>query len=163
MQNRYWNKMTQYKYETIYLQGYLGRNVKIDRRIRIVLAVASTSSIAAWAKWQNFAFYWSLIIVISQVFSAINDYLPYKKRIKEISDLLSELSIIYNDVEKDWQRVASGSLSDNEINELCYTYSELWIKTDNKYFNDDYLPVNKKCKEYAEEMKNEYFNNVFGG
>lgn len=162
MQNTYWNKMTQYRFEVIYLQNYLGRNVKIDRYIRIALAVTSASSIAAWAQWQKLAFWWGLIIVVSQVISAINDYLPYKKRIKEISDLLNELSIIYNDVERSWQKVANGSLTDDEINELCYNYSGQWIKADNKYFNDDFLPHNEKCKKCAEDMKNAYFNSIFG-
>ena len=162
MQSTYWNKMTQYKYEIFYLENYLGRNVKIDRMIHICLAIASASSIAAWAHWQKLAFVWGLIIVVSQVVSAI-DYLPYKKRIKEISDLLNEFSIIYNNVEKDWQKVANGSLSEDDINDLCYSYSGEWIKADNKFFKDDHLPQNKDCKECAENMKNSYFNCVFGG
>ena len=155
--------MTQYRFDVIYLQNYLGRNVKIDRTIRIFLAIASASSIAAWAQWQNLAFLWGLIIVISQVVSAVNEFLPYKRRIKEISNLLNELSIIYNDVERNWQKVANGSLTEDEINDLCYSYSGQWIKADNKYFKDDYLPQNKKCKEHAEDEKNAYFNSLFGG
>ena len=54
--------------------------------------------------------------MLSQVISVINDLLPYKKRIKELSNLEAELSIIYYDVEKNWLSVASGKMTEDEIN-----------------------------------------------
>ena len=99
--------------------------------------------------------------MISQVVIAVNEVLPYKKRIKELSDLRSELTPIYNSMEKSWHDVANGSLTEDEINELCYSYVEQWNQTDDKYFKRDALPQIKKCKEIAEAEKELYYKTNF--
>ena len=102
MQKTYWNKLTQFKYSLCYFDAHLSRCVKINRTIKICCAVASSAAIAAWATWQNLSFWWGLIIVASQVMTAVNEFLPYKKRIKELSDIKAALTPVYNDMEKDW-------------------------------------------------------------
>lgn len=159
MQEIYWKKLTQSKYVLCYLDAHFSRYVKMDRFIKIFCAVASSAAIAAWATWQKLSFWWGLIIVISQVVIAVNEVLPYKKRIKELSDLRSELTP--NSMEKSWHDVANGSLTEDEINELCYSYVEQWNQTDDKYFKRDALPQIKKCKEIAEAEKELYYKTNF--
>ena len=57
MQNTYWGKMTQFKYSIYYLEAHMLRSVRINRWIRIILAIASSASIAAWTQWQGLAFF----------------------------------------------------------------------------------------------------------
>ena len=161
MQEIYWKKLTQSKYALCYFDANFSRCVKIDRFIKIFCAVASSAAIAAWAAWQNLSFWWGLIIVISQVVTAVNEVLPYKKRIKELSDLRSELTPIYNNMERSWHDVANGSLTEEEINELCYSYIEQWNQTDDIYFKSDVLPQIKKCMEIAEAEKELYYKTNF--
>lgn len=161
MQKIYWNKLTQRKYALCYFNAHFSRCVKIDRSIKIFCAIASSSAIAAWVAWQNLNFWWGLIIVTSQVVTAVNEILPYKKRIQELSDLRSELTPIYNNMEKSWHDVANGSLTEDEINELCYYYIEQWNQIDDKYFKSDALPEITKCEKIAENEKNIYFKNYF--
>ena len=157
MQKTYWKKLTQYKFNLFYFDAHFSRCVRMDRRIKIFCAIASSAAIAAWATWQKISFLWGLIIVISQVVTAINEILPYKKRIEELSNLRSELTPIYNNMEKDWYDVANGSLTENEINDRCYSYMEQWRQIDDKYFKSDALPRISKCMEAAEIEKNSYF------
>lgn len=161
MQKTYWNKLTQRKYALCYLDAHFSRCVKIDRFIKIFCAIASSSAIAAWVAWQNLSFWWGLIIVISQVVTAVNEVLPYKKRIQELSGLRSELTPIYNNMEKSWHDVANGSLTEDEINELCYSYVEQWNQVDDKYFKNDALTKLKKCMNTAETAKEIYFETNF--
>ena len=163
MQKTYWIKMTQYKFSILYLQNYMGRNIKIDRLLKIMVAVMSAGSIAAWANWQNLSMLWGFIIALAQVISAINEFLPYKNRTKEISNLLGEFTYLYNEVEKNWKNVADGSMEEEDINNLCYDFSKKWLEIDNKYFQEDHLPQNSNCIKKAEIEKNEYFKNMFGG
>lgn len=161
MQETYWNKLTQYKFCLCYFDMHFSRCVCIDRRIKIFCAIASSTAIAAWATWQKLSFLWGLIIVLSQVITAINEILPYKKRIEELSNLRSELTPIYNSMEKIWHDVANGSLTENAIKDRCYSYVEQWSQIDDKYFKSDALPRISKCLEAAEKEKNSYFETNF--
>ncbi len=153
--------MTQYKFSIYYLEEYMLHCVKCNRTIKIILAITSAASIAAWTKWQNLDFIWGLIIALSQVLSVINDILPYKKRILEISNLQAELSTIYYDVEKNWLKVANGKLTEKEINTMCYKFVNKWNETNNKYFKNDSLPQKSKYIKEAEIKKDRYFENNF--
>ena len=163
MIQNYWAKMTQYKYDLFYLESYLEKSVKTSRVIKILLAVFSSGSIAAWATWQNLAFIWGFVIAASQVFSAISSYFPYQKRIKEISNMKLELSHLYYQVEKDWNDIANGVINVTEVNDICYKYKEQWETISDRYFVEDVLPHNEKCKAYAENEKDKYFKTNFGG
>lgn len=161
MQETYWRKLTQFKYSLCYFDAHLARCVKIDRTIKICCAIASSSAIAAWATWQGLGFLWGLVIVISQVTMAVNEFLPYKTRIKELSNIKAALTPIYLDMEKEWFFVSNGERTAEQINERCYQFAQQWNSIDDAYFVDDTLPQVKKCMEYAEKTKNTYFNTNF--
>ena len=95
MQLRYWNQMTQFKYELYYFSVCFERCVKLNRHIKIVIAIASSSAIAAWTQWTQLSCLWGLIIVIGQLIGVINEYLPYQQRIKELSEMQPELNALY--------------------------------------------------------------------
>lgn len=82
MQEKYWNYMVQIKAWTFYLDIYAEDSYKWDRRINIYGAIASSSSIAAWTIWRNWSFIWAAIIAISQVLTAIKQYLPFGRKVK---------------------------------------------------------------------------------
>ena len=71
MQEKYWYYMVQVKSSIFYLDIYAERSYKWDRRINAYGAIASSSSIAAWAIWKDFSYIWAVIIAISQVLFSI--------------------------------------------------------------------------------------------
>lgn len=119
MQETYWKRLTQYKFSLYYFGAHMEKCVKISRSIKIVCAVASSASIAAWATWQQLSFWWGLIIAASQVLVAVNEFLPYTKRIQELSNMKAALTPVYNKMEKEWFSVANGSITEEEINKKC--------------------------------------------
>ncbi len=161
MQQTYWNKMYYYKYSFFYFNQHFAKAVKIDRCIKIILAIASSASIGAWANWSNLAFLWGLIIVAAQVVSAVNEFLPYKKRIPELSALLAQSSALYILVEREWYNVASGKYTEEEINDLTYDFAQRWSEIDSKFFSSDSLPVNTELQESAEKEAQKYFSTTF--
>ena len=162
MQLQYWNMMTLQKYSLIYLNKHFENSVKIDRRIKIFMAIASCSSIAAWTIWQQFAYIWGVIIAISQLIGAIYEILPFKKRIEELSSLKSELSALYLLIERIVSRF-KWRYSEAEINDLIFKHRNDWDTIDEKYFKDDVLPVNEEFREIAEDECERYFCIRFGG
>jgi hypothetical protein len=158
----YWAMMTNNMYALFYLNEHFERCVKLDRVITIFLAVAASSAIASWAIWQQFGFVWAVIVAGSQVITVINTYLPYKKRIKQINSLKDRLVPIYNEIESKWFDVSSGKLSKSSINKLHYEFTKKWSMAQEEFFNDDTLPSVERFKRKAEELKDKYFENLFG-
>ena len=138
MQEKYWNYMVQIKAWTFYLDIYAEDSYKWDRRINIYGAIASSSSIAAWTIWRNWSFIWAAIIAISQVLTAIKQYLPFGRRLKYLQPFIEDMKLLYLKMEYDWYKVAAGELSETEINGLLYSYKK------------EYSGM--KCREGIEKM-----------
>jgi hypothetical protein len=135
--------------------------VKTDRTLRIIIAALSSGSIASWAIWDNLAWLWSIIIATTQMLSIVNDYLPYKKRIKELFELKTKLIPIYDHMEHEWYNVSSGILSEKEINDMLSDIKAEWSKVRMQFFSSDNLPRNEKFLEIADVTKLEYFKTSF--
>lgn len=163
MQSRYWNTMTQYKFNLCYYSRHYNSCILINRCITIILAVFSSGAMATWIVEEKIGFFCGLIIVLMQVLSVVNEFLPYKKRIQDLSEMITKLSSIYDDMESKWFTVASGEIENKEINELLYSYKKKWSNTTNKYLVVDSLPENEKIVLKANEDKEKYFYNMFSG
>ena len=163
IQERYWSSLTDKKFALYYIEAHFAKSIQINRTIKIIMAIASCSSIAAWTIWKQFAFVWGVIIAISQVVGVINEYLPYQKRIEDISNLKSEWSVIFLSMEKEWLNVSNGNMTEGEINDLLFQFEKEWNEADDKYFQEDSLPQNKKCYDYAEDKMMLYFERQYGG
>ena len=88
--------MVQIKAWTFYLDIYAEDSYKWDRRINIYGAIASSSSIAAWTIWRSWSFIWAAIIAISQVLTAIKQYLPFGRRLKYLQPFIEDLNKLWN-------------------------------------------------------------------
>lgn len=161
MQENYWNFMTQCRFSIFYLNAHFSSYVKRERLINIFLALTSSSVIAAWAIWQSYNFVWAFIIALAQVLTVVNNYLPYKKRISEISDLKAKLGAICNDIEYRWYEVSNETLTDEDINKLRYEFNKKWTEVDEKAFTDDALPYNENYHKTASDKNEIYFKNMF--
>ncbi len=84
-QANYWNLFYDLNVYFHYLQIYQERDQAVIRYIGIFTAVTSSSSIAAWAIWQNVSWLWAIIIALSQVLNVVVSFLPYRQREKNIA------------------------------------------------------------------------------
>ena len=162
MKDRYWFTMIDKKYTIYYLSKYFEESVKINRVIKIIGAVASCSSIAAWTIWKEYAFVWGAIIALSQVISAINEFLPYQRRVEDISNLKTEFEKLYLEYEEKWYPISKGLMPDEEINNYLFELENKWHDIDSKYFTDDILSHNSKCEKFAQNQTDNYFKDKFG-
>lgn len=153
--------MCQIKAWIFYLDVYTEDSYRWDRIINIVVAIASSKSIAAWAIWQKYSFVWSIIIAISQVLTTIKGFLPYSKRLKMLVPFMEDLKFLYNKVEYNWFKVASGDLSEHEINELLYSFKDEFANIENKNLKEETLLEKDNFREIADRKNDEYFANNF--
>lgn len=161
MQEKYWRYMVQVKAWTYYLDLYQEDSYKWDRIINIFSAVVSSTSIAAWAIWQEFSFVWSIIIAVSQVLNAIKSFLPYNTRQKAAMSFLEDLKVLYNKIEYNWFKVSDGELTEEEINELLFSFKNEYTNTENKNLKEGNLPDNEKLRKIADQKTDYYFKNNF--
>ncbi len=161
MQEKYWRYMVQIKAWIFYLDLYGENSYKWEKRINVFSAIVSSTSIAAWAIWQQLSFAWSFIIAISQVLSAIKGFLPYSRRLKSIVPFMEDLKFLYNRMEYTWFKVASGEMTEEEINEILYEFKNEYTNIENKHLKDETLLENEKFKKKSDMKTDAYFENNF--
>lgn len=74
--------MVELRVAASYIRSYRDYLGKWVTGIGVVKAVASSSSIAAWVIWKDYAFIRGAIIAVSQVIDSLKDVFPVTKDIK---------------------------------------------------------------------------------
>jgi hypothetical protein len=164
-QIRYWNLLKELKVHVIYLHHYAANSEWWDKAVNIFLALTSSSSIAAWAIWQKYQMVWAVIIALSQVVTAIKPFLPYKQRLKGISELNDRIQELSLECEKNWFSVAEGELTEKEIHDIFISIKDKSISAERKCLKNMVLPTNRKILKKAEQEADLYLstNYNFGG
>ena len=157
-QERYWNQLKEFKTHVIYLHNYAAHSQLRDKALNIFLAVTSSSSIAAWAIWQEYQIVWATIIASSQVVTAIKPFLPYKQRIKSVSDLNDKIQEISLKCEKEWFSVAEGELTEKEIHNLNIKLRDEALSAERKSLKNIVLPRNNSLLKAAEKEADLYLS-----
>ena len=160
VQEQYWKEIYQLKTHINFIERQLESAESVDRLTKIVLAIASSSSIGAWAVFKEYSLTWSIIIAASQVISAISPFLPYKNRIKEYTSLLHELEELMIQAEFRWHAIAEGKLTDTEINKARFEIRTTKQKSLKKHIQTT-IPTNDKVHAQAEIAAQEYLNNFY--
>lgn len=161
MQERYWRYMVQIKAWIFYIDEYSDSSYRWDKRINIFLAITSSSSIAAWAIWNEYGFIWALLIAISQVVNAIKPHLPFSKRLEVLSRISNQLQILFNKVDYQWYKVANGELTENEINDALFDLKKQYTETIGKILESEPLPENEAFRKSADQKADYYFQNTY--
>ena len=160
-QKKYWGLLKELKTHVIYLQNYAANSEWWDKTINIFLAITSSTSIAAWAIWQEHQIIWAVIIALSQVITAIKPFLPFKQRLKPISDLNDIIQELWLESEKHWYSVSEGELTEKEIHDLYINLKSKTIKAENECFKNLVLPKNSKLLANAEKDADIYLTNTY--
>jgi len=162
-QERYWNLLTELKAQVVYLHAYAASDEFIDKAINIFLAIGSSSSIAAWAVWKEHQLFWASVIAVSQVVTAIKQFLPFRQRLKAVAELNTHIQSIFLDAEQGWYKVSEGLLTEEEIHNETSRLKDKILSAERACLNGVILPRKGKLKDSAEEIADEYFTiNYFG-
>lgn len=160
-QQKYWQEMYDLKSHSNYMEEYLHRTEHVDRLIKILLAVASSSSIGAWVVWQQYGFVWGGIIAASQVASAIKPFLPYRSRLKALSGLSHDLEELFIQAEAKWFGVSGGLMAAEEINKLQFDIRSKKQKIYKKHLGNLSLPDKQAYLKVAEDAASRHFKNYY--
>ena len=161
-QQLYWREFVQTQAQIAYLDCYELECERTENAINMITAIASSSSIAAWAVWQKASFVWGAIIAAAQVLNAVKRFLPYRRRLKAITGLKSELADIFITAQRHWFSVAEGGLTEREIHERTMKLREQKSKASVKHLKGIPLPDKQRCRQQSKERTEAYFANLYG-
>lgn len=160
-QTRYWQELYDLRSHATYISIYLHRTELHDRLFKIIIAIASSSSIGAWVVWEKLGMLWSLIIATSQVLTAVSAYLPYKARLKALAGLQPALEELALYAEERWFDVAEGKLTEESIHKLQFEIKTKKIKLQDRFLKNTPLPDREGYLKEAEEQSGQYFRNYY--
>lgn len=161
-QKRYWKELFELRVHVNYLKLYMEKSECLDKFINISLAITSSSSIGLWAIWKKYSFLWAIIIAASQVLNVVNQFLPYKTRIKITCGILKELEELLNSYETKWFDIAEGKLKNDEINKLQFEIRTEKTKIIQKHIGKNTLPEKGRMFKKAKQLAEIYINNYYG-
>lgn len=157
----YWNTLVALHKHINYLQLYVHKCDRLDNSINMLVAIASSASIATWAVWDKYPFVWGGIIASSQVITAIKPYFPYAERKKAAFNLYKGLSSLSIECDRTWFDIASKKLSKDQIREVAFNLQEKKNKMKEQHLKGMILPINEKLSIKAEEILQVHLNNNF--
>ncbi|MFA9380099.1 MAG: hypothetical protein ACERKO_03460 [Acetanaerobacterium sp.] len=157
MQTRYWRFLVQIKAWIFYLDIYADKSYKWEKRLNIWLAISSSSSIAAWAIWNEYGLIWAILIAVAQVITAIKPQLPFNKRLELIKPFLTDLQLLFNKVDYNWHKVSQGELNEGEINDLLFDFRNSYTEMETKNLKSSELITNKEIIRIADKRTDEFF------
>ena len=161
-QQLYWKELFQLYVHGNYVERFLQQADKTDRSISIYLAICSSTSIAAWVVWKDYALVWAVLIASSQVVQAIRPYFPYQERIKHLSALRNGFATLFAIANARWPSIAEGTVDTADISKYRSEIALKQIELESKAFPGAGLPENQEFLEEATVQAEQYFKTFYG-
>ena len=160
MREKIWYYMLDSKFQSLYLDYQVSKYQKYDRNINIFLALASSSSIGAWAIWNEYQILWAIIIAASNVVNIIKPYFPYSKYIKDLNERALSMQNLHLDYERLWYNFDNDQVLEDLATQKFFDLKSKGVTT--LRLNDDTLVFeDEKIYQVAEEKMRSYVKNNY--
>lgn len=108
---------------------------KYDRNLNIFLAITSSSSIAGWAIWSEWAMVWGIIIAASQVVTALKPIFSFNKHVHTLNTRCYKQEFLFLELDRLWHSIMDKELTtENAKTKLEHLKQRI---TENEFFDDD--------------------------
>jgi len=154
-QELYWRQLVELRVAANYVRLYRDDQASWINRVGIFRAIATSSTIAGWVIWKDYAFVWAIVLAISQLADATKDYLPNAKRQRAASELTVLLESLFIDARFEWEAISSGSMTNDDIMAGFRRLARLQLEAEQKHFPDG-LPSNPRMRMLAEQEASTY-------
>ena len=157
MRTQIWKTYQNSVYKSFVIGEIISFYQERGRWTSIIIAIASSGSIATWAIWTKYPMLWGGIIALSQIVSSIKPYFPYNKYLNELQEKKNIALKINLDFERLWYKVQYDKITDEESGQKLFLIKEQMNKAYN--FKED---INAQRKDsivrLATERTEVYFN-----
>lgn len=151
---RFWNILSETTNDMYYGQAYYNRLSSRSTVVRLAAAVAGCGAVAALMAstnpWVKFAA--CLVAALGQVANAALPVLGYENQLRLLQDMLSRLSVLSLQMEREWYRIDDEKLTHDELIRMCVYYDGLHTSIVQQVspcgleFDDD---LTKKAEDYT--------------
>lgn len=159
-QTLYWKELVQLRIGAAFIRLYRDYMGQWVTRIGMVKAIASSSSIAAWAVWHQYAFLWGMIIALSQVIDALKEVFPVTKQFRAASEHTIALDRIFINAQLEFENVRSGKFTDDQIMKRIHVLRKLRHDAQVRSFKEGW-PIRKDMFSAAEADANMFFKATY--
>lgn len=120
MRDRLWKNLYNIKFKALYTCECSKKADKYGRSFSLFLAIASTSSVAAWAVWKEVPYLWAAIVALSQVLHISKPYFPFIKNDKAFLEYYFEFEALYIEYEKLWYNLEDEKITPDKAETKFY-------------------------------------------
>jgi hypothetical protein len=160
-QRLYWNEMINLKADASYIRLYRDSQGRWVTGLGALKAIASSTGIAAWVVWREYAFVWGAIIAASQAADALKDVFPFAKKHKAASEHAMRLDSLFIDIQLEWENIFSGRYTDDEIMKRLHQLRKLQLDALRHSFPDG-LAAEDGLLAQAKQEAETYFRTTYG-
>lgn len=159
-QTAYWQEFNQLKLDGCYIRDYRNSIANQETTVAAIRAIASSTSIAAWAIWKQYAFVWACLIAASQVTDALRDVFPFRKRRQALSGWSNALNRLFVDAQRDWDTISTGSVTNTKIAMMTHQLRQKMQRYEETYIPDG-LARKQKLFDAAQKEMETFFQNRY--
>lgn len=152
----YWDFFISAKFSQIYYSLYLEDSYRWSRYINSFLAIASSTSIAAWVIWNDIPLVWAAIIAVAQVINAVKQYFPFSDRIVRLNKMNPVLDTVLDDMELMWIDISQNKVADEKIRECLRDCMSKVTKTIDQGLAGIDMPTRLCFRKAAQQMTDQY-------
>jgi len=122
-----------------------------DTSLNVVLAIASSGSIASWTIWDEYAIYWGGLIALSQLITALKPIFPFHKHVHTLNHRCYKQELLFLELIEMWQNLNDKSENESTIKtRLSYLTKQI---NENEFFDDDDgFEFSKRMQDKAQSM-----------
>ena len=122
-----------------------------DTSLNVVLAIASSGSIASWTIWDEYAIYWGGLIALSQLITALKPIFPFHKYVHTLNHRCYKQELLFLELIEMWQNLNDKSENESTIKtRLSYLTKQI---NENEFFDDDDgFEFSKRMQDKAQSM-----------
>ena len=124
IQQKVWVTLVNLKFKGFLVHLLVQKYQKLDRNINLFLAIASSSSVGAWAVWKTLPLVWASIIVASQVITVAKPYFPYYKYVKELNSKCLQIESLNLEFERLFNLIQRKKLLEDAGWEMYYDFKK---------------------------------------
>lgn len=164
IQNHFWNKLTQFKFDLVLYSLYFSECVTYIRLIKITCLTLSAIFTGIWMNWgdnQTIKVICAVAIFVLQIANTLSENLPFENRKKELRELELLQEPIYTEMESDWFRIVNGDFTHKEIEDKLVDYERKRRDIKQHYFREDAIPRRKRIEDKARAETDLYITTNF--
>ena len=136
----YWQEFVQTKIDECYARRYarLSGSALSNWNITVTVlrTVTSAGSISAWLVWKKYTWVWAVLLGASQLAEALKGISPLYKRTKTLGLWSKTLNRIFVDAQRDWDSIASGQYTNQQIRALLHRLRSRKQRAQEKYVSE---------------------------